>query len=90
MSRNTRDEYLEKMRCRYPRHTGKAAKAKLLDQFCQVSGHERQYAGKLLSGRRGQAKAGAAGPNLGGRPKTCGEAVISIVGPSAKLVAEGY
>jgi hypothetical protein len=79
MSRNTRDEYLEKMRCRYRRYVGKAAKAKLLDEFCQVSEHERKYASKLLSGRRGQSKAGAAGPNLGGRPKTYGEAVISIV-----------
>jgi len=44
MSRSTLDEYLEKMRCRYRRYTGKPAKGKLLDEFCQVSGHERKYA----------------------------------------------
>ncbi len=60
-SRNTRDEYLEKMRCRYRRHPGKAAKAKLLDEFCQNSGHERKYASKLLAGRRGRIKDDAAG-----------------------------
>jgi len=37
MSRNTRDEYLEKMRCRYGRYTGKRAKTRLLDEFCQVT-----------------------------------------------------
>ncbi|MEZ5431790.1 MAG: hypothetical protein R3F31_11555 [Verrucomicrobiales bacterium] len=44
MSRSTRDEYLQKMRCRYRRYTGKPAKGRLLDEFCLVTGHERKYA----------------------------------------------
>jgi hypothetical protein len=35
------------MRCRYRRYAGNAAKGKLLDEFCQVSGYERKYASKL-------------------------------------------
>lgn len=70
MSRSTRDEYLEKMRCRYRRYTGKLAKSSLLDEFCQITGNERKYASKLLSGRRGlSAKAGCA-LSRGGRPPT--------------------
>lgn len=60
MSRSTRDEYLEKMSCRYRRYTGKPAKTKLLDEFCQVTGHERKYAGRLLSRRRGDGGMGQA------------------------------
>jgi hypothetical protein len=72
MSRSTRDEYLEKMRCRYRRYTGKLARSRLLDEFCEVTGHERKYATKLLSGRRGPPSGGSGGagltPSRGGRP----------------------
>ena len=51
MSRSTCDEYLEKMRCRYRRYTGKPAKSRLLDEFRQVTGYERKHAIKLLGGR---------------------------------------
>jgi hypothetical protein len=40
MSQNSRNEYLEKMRERYQRHPGKAARGALLDEFCAVTGHE--------------------------------------------------
>lgn len=53
MSQNTRDEYLEKMRCRYRRYRGKAARGKLITEFCEVTGHERKYANKLLGEKRG-------------------------------------
>lgn len=79
MSRSTRDEYLEKMRCRYGRYTGKAAKATLLNEFCQVTGHERKYASKLLSGRRGPARKGASAPSRGGRPKCYDAEVVGVV-----------
>ena len=52
MSRNSRDEYLEKLRERYARMSGKPARSKLLDEFCEVTGHERKYAIKLLAGTR--------------------------------------
>ena len=70
MSRNTRDEYLEKMRSRYGRYTGKRAKSRLLDEFCQVTVHERKYATKLLSGQRGLTCAERANTSQGGRPRT--------------------
>ena len=79
MSRTTRDEYLLKMRCRYRRYTGKPAKVKLLDEFCQVTGHERKYASKLLSGRCGPARGGGSAPNRGGRPRTYDAEVVGIV-----------
>jgi hypothetical protein len=43
MSQSTRDEYLEKRRCRYRRYTGKPAKSRLLDEFCELTGHERKF-----------------------------------------------
>lgn len=79
MSRPTRDEYLEKMRCRYRRYTGRRARGVLLDEFCRVTGHERKYASKLLSKRRGPGCVGAGPPNRGGRPKTYDTEVIGIV-----------
>jgi hypothetical protein len=79
MSRNARDEYLEMMRCRYRRYIGKAAKGKLLDEFCRVTGHERKHAAKLLSRRRGPGRKGASPANLGGRPKTYGPEVTRVL-----------
>jgi hypothetical protein len=79
MSRPTRDEYLEKMRCRYRRYTGRAAKGRLLDEFCASSGHERKYATKLLSGRRGPSVGTGEAPSRGGRPPTYGAEVAEVV-----------
>ena len=79
MSRPSRDEYLKTMRCRYRRYTGKRARGTLLDEFCQVTGHERKYASKLLSTRRGPGATGTPAPNRGGRPKTYDDEVIRII-----------
>ncbi len=82
MSRSTRDEYLEKMRCRYRRYSGKPARSSLLDEFCLVTGHERKYATKLLSGRRGPpGGSGGAGciPSRGGRPPIYGAEVAGVL-----------
>ena len=79
MSRTSRDEYLKTMRCRYRRYTGKRARGTLLDEFCQVTGHERKYASKLLSTRRGPGATGTPAPNRGGRPKTYDDEVIRII-----------
>lgn len=79
MSRFTRDEYLEKMRCRYRRYTGKSAKGSLLDEFCRVTGHERKYATKLLSGQRGPSGEAGCAPSRGGRPPTYGAEVAGVL-----------
>jgi hypothetical protein len=39
MSQSSRKEYLEKMRNRYKRYTGKRAKSRMLDEFCLATGH---------------------------------------------------
>ena len=45
-------DYIECMRERYARMTGKRARSKLLDDFCATSGFERKYALKVLRGQR--------------------------------------
>lgn len=76
MSQNTRNEYLERMRERYSRRRGKAARSALLDEFCAVTGHERKYANKLLRRRRGPGRVGEKKRGVG---KTYGEEVISVL-----------
>ncbi len=46
------EDYTRVMRGRYARHTGKPARAKLLDEYCQTTGLERKYANKVLHGQR--------------------------------------
>ena len=75
MSRKSRDEYLEKMRERYARMTGRQARGKLLDEFCLVTGHERKYATKLLGAKRRAAP----GATRRGRPPTYGEAEKTVI-----------
>lgn len=79
MSRNTRDEYLEKMRDRYRRRTGRRARTVLLDEFCAVTGHERKYANKLLSRLRGPNRKGATGTKKRGVGKTYSPPVIETL-----------
>jgi hypothetical protein len=79
MSRSTRDEYLEMMRCRYRRYTGKPARGRLLDEFCLLTGHERKYATKLLCGRRGPSGGANGAPSRGGRPPTYDAAVTVVL-----------
>jgi hypothetical protein len=52
------------MRERYARHTGKLARQKLLDEYCQSTGLERKYANKVL---RGQRRRGCGGAPRGAR-----------------------
>lgn len=49
MSKTSRQEYLEKIRWRY-HHSDKRAKSKILDEFCEVCGHSRKHAIKLING----------------------------------------
>lgn len=79
MSQSTRDEYLERMCCRYRRYKGKPAKSRLLDEFCELTGHERKYATKLLGGRRGPCAGAKGAPARGGRPPTYDPEVAGVL-----------
>jgi hypothetical protein len=52
MSQLATREYIDKMRERYSRMTGKAAKSTLLDEVCHVCGFDRKYAIKVMAGQR--------------------------------------
>ena len=52
MSEKSKEEYTQKMRTRYERMTGKRARARLLDEFVEVTGWERKHANKVLLGYR--------------------------------------
>lgn len=79
MSQVARDEYLRRMRERYRRRRGKAARTKLLDEFCQVTGHERKYANKLLRRLRGVGRKDGAKPCKRGRPSSYSPEVVGVV-----------
>lgn len=53
------EDYTRVMRGRYARHTGKPARTKLLDEYCQSTGLERKYANKVLRGQRRRGPSGA-------------------------------
>ncbi len=77
MSQSTRREYLVRMRVRYLRRHDPAERKALLDEFCEVSGHERKYALKLLLGLRpGPARSAA---TRGKRGKVYGEDVTAVL-----------
>ena len=46
------DDYTTLMRSRYARRTGKLARSRLLNEFCEVTKFERKYAIKVLGKRR--------------------------------------
>lgn len=77
MSQSTRNEYLEKMRDRYRRRTGKLGRSKLLTEFCEITGHERKYAIKLLRKQRGPGRASPSKKR--GVRKVYGEEVTSVI-----------
>lgn len=77
MSQKSRNEYLERMRCRYRRYRGKAARSKLISEFCEVTGHERKYAIKLLGKKRGPGS--TKGAKLRGASRTYGTQVIDVL-----------
>jgi acyl-CoA reductase-like NAD-dependent aldehyde dehydrogenase len=79
MSQPARDEYLEKMRDRYRRYDGRLAKTKLLDEFCQITGHERKYANKLLKRLRGPNRKGGSRSKKRGRERIYALEVVGMV-----------
>lgn len=77
MSQKSRNEYLEKMRDRYRRYKGRRARSKLISEFCEVTGHERKYATKLLGRKRGPGRARP--PKKRGVERTYGDEVIDVI-----------
>ena len=75
MSQESLQEYLARVRHRYLRLTGKLARSRLLDEFCVVSGLERKYASKVLSGVRRHGR----GPGRGGAPQRYGQAEVAAL-----------
>ena len=59
MTFQSKQEYLAKIKDRY-RHAGRKGKARILDEYCEVCGHSRKHAIKLLNrdGRRKKKKPG--------------------------------
>lgn len=68
MSRESIDEYTEKMRERYAGMSGSQACSRLLDEYVEVTGFERKYGNKVLPGKRRQPGQ----RSQLGRGKTCG------------------
>ena len=62
MSKECLDKYIPRVSSCYQRLTGKLARSRLLDDFCEVTGYGRKYAIKVL---RGQKRTGN-GPGRGG------------------------
>jgi len=56
--KESREDYTRVMRGRYARHTGKPARSKLLDEYCQTTGLERKYANQVLRGQRRRGPSG--------------------------------
>jgi hypothetical protein len=75
MSQSTAIEYLEKMRERYGRMTGKAAKSRIIEEVMEMTGYERKYTIRLLNGKR----AGPAGAKRRGRRSEYGPEVEVVL-----------
>jgi hypothetical protein len=75
MSKECLDEYIPRVRGRYQRLTGKLARSRLLDDFCEVTGYGRKHAIKVL---RGQKRTGK-GPGRGGAPRLYDEKVRTVL-----------
>lgn len=53
MSQASKKEYTEMQKKRYMRNKSCLYRKNLLDEYCRITAHERKYAQKLLSGKRG-------------------------------------
>ena len=72
MVSQSKKEYLARIKDRY-RHAGKRHKARILDEFCEVCGHHRKHAIRLL---RQDARTRRKKP---GRVSQYGEEVIRVL-----------
>ena len=79
MSQTARKEYLKTMRCRYQRYTGKTAKSRLLDEFCEVTQYERKYAIKLLKAQRGAESLRRLQTEKRGRKKIYSDEAVTVL-----------
>ena len=73
MSYQTKWEYLRAIHQRY-RQGSRAAKQRILDEFCQVTGYHRKSALRLLNGPPGRAR-----PQRRRHPPTYGLQVIRVL-----------
>lgn len=83
MSHQSKWEYLIAIYTRY-RQASRALKQRILDEFCQVTGHHRKHALRLLNG----PPPGRARPRRRRRPLTYGAQVIQVL--AAIWAAAGY
>lgn len=79
MSAKSRREVLEQARQRYAGR-GREGRSRLLDEVCQLTGYERKYAIKVLSGRRpiggqGRVRRGGSRPQYGEAERTVIKAI---------------
>ncbi len=72
MSQRTKKEVLAHFRRKYGR-AGRGYKSRILDEFCEMTGHERKHAIKLMNGKAGRRK------KPPGRKKTYGPEVSKIL-----------
>lgn len=72
------EDYTRMMRECYGRWTGKSARHKLLDEYCQSTGLERKYANKVLRGQRRRG-ASAAARGVASRYQAADIAVLKAV-----------
>lgn len=68
MSQKSKEEYVKIMGIRYRKRRSKGARSLLLDEFCEVTGHDRKYAIKVLGG----ARSPKGSPERRGRPRRYG------------------
>ena len=76
MSKTSRREHTEAMKMRNQQKRGKRAKSGLLDEYCEVTGHERRYANKMMLGIKGP---GRGRPKKAGRRSTYGPEVMKVL-----------
>lgn len=72
MSQQTKKELLEHWRPKY-QQAGRGRKHQILNEFCELTGHERKHAIKLMNGQVGRRR------NPPGRKRRYGEDVLSVL-----------
>lgn len=72
MSQRTQKELLEHWRPKY-RQGGRGRKQQILDEFCELTGHDRKHAIKLMKGQAGRRR------NPPGRKRRYGEDVVPLL-----------
>ena len=79
MSKASQKDHLRCALWRYKQAKDKQSKGRILDSFCALSGLERKYASKLLSGSRGSLTGAAKGRRRGGSAPRYGATEIAVL-----------